>query len=344
MAGKYKMVTSRRAGKTLVTGATGFVGSHLVELLVKKGERVVCIAFNRDPVNHLQPEIRKHPRVEVVVGDIRNPAFVEKAMRGCSKVYHLAATLNNPSIPYMEFHSTNVEGTRNIMEAAVKLGVKKVVHTSTVATIKETTKRVDETYRYKGYFDGPYALTKYKGEKIAFEYGAQGLEVTVLNPTIIYGPRETHSLGAIFRNYIQPKVRFVGFKDSVLNLIYVEDAAEGFVRAMERGRPGHRYILGGPEMSLGQFVAILDEVSGTRKPVITIPSFLLEIAVLIFEPLMSVIGLHPPIIKAQITAMKRGSAVDISKARRELGVPERPVKEGVKKSLEWYRLTGYIKY
>jgi dihydroflavonol-4-reductase len=332
------------AGKTLVTGAAGFIGSHLVELLVKKGETVVCTVFNKDPVNHLSPEVRNSKKVEIIVGDIRDPAFVWKAMKGCSKVYHLAATLNEPSIPDSEFHTTNVDGTRNIFEAALKLGVKKVVHTSSVAAIKDSPKRIDETYHHNDNFEGPYELTKYKTEELASEYGSKGLKITIVNPTIVYGPRETHTLGAIFRRYIQPRVRFVSFKNSILNLIYVEDAAEGFYRAMQKGRPGQRYILGGPEMTLGQFVATLDEVTGNHKPIITIPGFLLELIVSIAEPILGIVGLHPPIMKAQIKAMKRGTAVDISKAKKELGLPERPIREGVKKSLDWYRLTGYIKW
>ena len=326
-------------GKTLVTGAAGFVGSHLVERLVEKGERVVCTVFDKDDVNYLRPEFMK----DSLVGDIRDIRFVEKAMKGCSKVYHLAATLNEPSVPASEFHSTNVEGTRNIMEAALKLGVSKVVHTSSVATIKEDRRKVDENYLYRGFFDGPYSLTKYKGEKIAFEYGARGLKVTVVNPTIIYGPRETHTLGQIFRNYLQPKVRFVGFQGSVLNLIYVKDAVEGFIAAMQKGRSGHRYILGGDEMTLGEFVGLLDEITGTRKPVVSLPDSVLELGVSIAEPLFSLAGIHPPLMKAQINAMKRGTSVDISKAIKELGLKNRPVRDGLKETLQWYRQTGYIR-
>ena len=330
------------AKKILVTGAAGFVGSHLVEKLVEKGENVICIIFNKDPVNHLPQEVRE--KVQLVTGDIRNKAFVEKVTKGCSQIYHLAATLNAPFIPWEEFYSTNVIGTRNIMDAALKEGVKKVVVTSSVAAIKETAERISEEHRFKGFFDSHYALTKFKAEKVAFEYGSRGVDVVVLNPTIIYGPREIHTLGEIFRKHIQPPVRLLAFKKSILNLIYVEDAADGFILAMAKGRSGHRYILGGPEMTLGAFVGLLDEVTHTKKPIITLPSSLLEFAVSIIEPLFTLLRHHPPLLKAQIKAMKRGTAVDISKSKKELGVPERSVKEGVRKALEWYKKTGYIKY
>ncbi len=329
----------KHSGKVLVTGAAGFVGSHLAERLAELGERVVCAVFDKDKVNYLPPELQK----SALVGDVRDKRFVAQAMAGCTRVFHLAATLNEPSVPESEFHTTNVVGTRNVMEAALALGVEKVVHVSSVATIKQSPLRVDEEYLFEGPFDGPYALTKYKSEKVAFEYGARGLKVTVVNPTIIYGPRETHTLGQIFRNYLQPNVRFVGFRNSVLNLIYVKDAVKGMMLAMEKGRSGHRYILGGDEMTLGQFVGMLDELTGTRKRVIAPPDALIELGVSIAEPLFSLVGLHPPLMKAQINAMKRGTAVDISKARKELGLRNRPVREGLKETLDWYRQTGYIR-
>lgn len=329
----------KHSGKILVTGAAGFVGSHLVERLAELGEDVVCTVFGKDKVNYLPSKLRE----AAVVGDVRDKAFVAKAMAGCKKVYHLAATLNEPSIPESEFHSTNVIGTRNVMETALALGVEKVVHVSSVATIKQDTRRVDEEYLFEGPFDGPYALTKYKSEKVALEYGARGLNVAVVNPTIIYGPRETHTLGQIFRNYLQPKVRFVGFSNSVLNLIYVKDVVEGFILAMKKGRPGHRYILGGEEMTLGHFVGLMDEITGTRKPVIKIPDAVLVLGVSVVEPLFSLFRLQPPLMKAQVRAMKRGTAVDISKAVKELGLKNRPVREGLKETLGWYRQAGYIK-
>lgn len=328
--------------KVLVTGAAGFVGSHLVENLVRCGYQVVGTVFDQDKVNHLEPWVRSHKSVELLTGDIRSADFVGRAVRGCSEVYHLAATLNAPGVKSEEFHSTNVVGTRNVMDAALDAGVRKVVVTSTIACLKDSAERVDETHLAAGVFDGDYALTKYKAEKVAFEYGCRGIEVTVVNPTIVYGPRETHTLGQIFRNYLEPPVRFVSFPDSVLNLIFVDDAVEGFVLAMEKGKSGHRYILGGPEISLGEFVALLDTVSGVRKPVVTLPNFALDLGVRVLDPLMNLVGRHSPILPAQVRAMRRGTAVDISKSLGELGVPQRPIIEGVKKSLEWYKRTGYI--
>jgi dihydroflavonol-4-reductase len=326
-------------GKTLVTGSAGFIGSHLVERLVEKGDDVVCMVFDKDKINYLSPELMK----KAVIGDVRDYSFVKKAMAGCDKVYHLAAALNAPSVSEQEFFSTNVEGTRNVMKAALELGVKKVVHTSSAVTIKETAKRVNEENIFRGKFDGPYSFTKFKGEKIAFEYGARGLEVVVVNPTLVYGPRGAQSLGGIFKNYLEPPIRFVGFKNSVLNLIYVKDVVEGFILAMEKGKPGNRYLLGGGEVRLGEFVRLMDEITGTRKPVIVLPEFVLQIGVTVAVPIIMFLGIKPPIMKAQVNAMIRGSAVDISKAKKELGLPDRPLRDGLKETLDWYRNTGHIR-
>tara|TARA_Y100000310_G_C20684975_1_gene818396 strand:- start:104 stop:1093 length:990 start_codon:yes stop_codon:yes gene_type:complete len=328
------------SNKILVTGAAGFIGSYLVERLVEKGEKVVVTIFSKDSINYLRPGLAN----QTFVGDIRDIKFVEKAMKGCNRVYHLASAQNYLGISAEDFYTTNVEGTRNVMEVALKQGVKKVVHVSSSTAIKENKKRVDENDLFRGWFDGPYSFSKYKGEKVAFEYGARGLAVVAVNPTIVYGPRQMRSLGQIFKNFIEPRVRFVGFKNMILNLIYVKDVAEGIICAMQKGRTGHRYILGGHEMTLGQFIALLDELTGTHKPIITVPEFLLKLGASLIEPLFKMVRLKPPLLKAQVSAMQRGAAADISKARKELGLPVSSVREKLKETLDWYKMKGMIKF
>lgn len=326
--------------KVLVTGGAGFIGSHLVELLVREGYDVVSTVYDRAKVSYLDPSLP----VKTFVGDIRDASFVRAAMKGCAAVFHLVAALNEPSSKYADFFSVNVEGTRNVMAAALELGVKKVVHTSSVVTIKENASRVDETHLHSGLFDGGYTLTKFLGEKVALEYGARGLPVTVVNPTIVYGPRDTHTLGNFFRLHLESKLRFVSFSGSVLNLAYVKDVAKGQLLAMKKGGPGQKYILGGEEVTLGQFVTLLDKVAGVHRPVIHTPGFAVSVGTAVLSPLFSAVGRSFPLLKAQVRAMKRGSAVDISKALRELGIPITPVERGIQEALDWYRKTGYIKY
>ena len=324
--------------KILVTGADGFIGSHLAEILVKNGYDLHCTIFDKGSANYLDPKLR----VKRFTGDIRDLSFVKKAMKGCDKVFNLVGALNVPTSTYDDFFSTNVEGARNIMEASLQLKIKKVVHTSSVVTIKENEKKVDENHLHKTFFMDPYTITKFYGEKIAFEYGAKGLDVTVVNPTIVFGPRDTHTLGNFFKLHLESRIRFVSFLDSRLNIIYVKDAAMGHMLAMEKGKPGNKYILGGDEISLGKFISTLDKVAGVKNPIIKIPKFAVDCASAIFPPLFSIFGKPFPVLRAQAKAMRRGSSVDISKAKKELGFPITPIDEGIKNALEWYIETGYI--
>jgi nucleoside-diphosphate-sugar epimerase len=243
----------------LVTGAGGFVGSHLIEALEARGEDVTCFLYENSDGDFINPE--EHTTVR---GDIRDPGSIREAVAGHDEVYHLAALLNHAKPTTEEFFETNVMGTRNVMEAALEEGVEKVVYTSSRVAIDENRpERLHETMRHPGFFNNGYTMSKYKGEKVVFEYGARGIDVNTVHPTLIYGPRETNTLAPLMRTYLHPPIRFKGYVDSLFDFIYVKDVAEGHIAAMERGRPGERYILGGEERSIGEFLALLDELTGT---------------------------------------------------------------------------------
>lgn len=324
--------------KAFVTGAGGFIGSHLVELLVEKGHDVVALISNKNPINHLDPKLP----IRVVQGDIRNFASVKQAMQGCDYVFHAAACMNGPHATPREFFSTNVEGTRNVMQAALELGVKKVVHTSSLVALKENATTVNENTLHSGKFDGEYSLTKFLGEKVAFEYGAKGLKVIAVHPTLVYGPRGI-ALSGFFKLHIEPRIRFASFLNCILNLIYVKDCVRGHLLAMEKGQPGHKYILGGEEVPLEQFLSILDNISRIRKPVIKVPEFIVEIGAIILPPLFSILGKTYPVPKPQVDAMKRGSSANNTKAKKELGLTLTPLEKGLKETIDWYRANGLIR-
>ena len=326
--------------RILVTGGGGFVGSHVVDLLVEQGHSVVCVLAGHAPENNLGPYLE----VERLVGDIRDPNFVIKAMEGCEQVYHLAAAKNTPSTRFDDFFSVNVEGTKNVMAAALELGVSKVVHTSSLVTIKEDPGEVDENSLHRGHFPVAYTLTKFKGEKICFEYGAQGLNVVVVNPTIMFGPRDTGTIAKLIKRHLESRVRVLGFSDSQLNLLYVKNAAIGHVLAMEKGRAGHKYILAGTQISLGELVALFDKVAGINRPTVRIPDMAIEVGTTILTPLFSLFGKSFPLLKAQVKAMKRGSAVDFSKAKQELGLPVTSLEKDFATTLDWYHRTGFVSF
>ncbi len=324
--------------KTLVTGAAGFVGSHLVERLVGRGDEVSVMIYDKDPIQHMDAglSVTRH------VGDIRDAAFVERAMEGIDRVFHLAAALNTPTTPVESFFTINVLGTRNVMEAAMKKGVRKVVHTSSCVTMKENRTRINESNIHRTPFSAPYMFSKYQGEMLAYEYGARGLPVTVLNPTIVYGPRDTHTLGEFFKLHLKPRIRLISFLDSPCNLVYVKDAVAAQILAMEKGRPGHKYLIGGEEVTLAEFLAKLDEVTGTHRPIIRIPEWMIELGVEIIPKLYAVFGRKFTVMRAQVEAMQRGTAVDFSKARTELGIPVTPLDEGICETVKWYKQEGLL--
>lgn len=324
--------------KTLVTGAAGFVGSHLVERLVGRGDDVSVILYNQDPIQHLEPRIA----VTRHVGDIRDADFVERAVTGVDRVFHLAAALNTPTTPVETFFTVNVLGTRNVLEAALKKGVKKVVHMSSCVTMKEDRTRITETSIHRTPYTAPYTFTKYQGEMLAYEYGAKGLPVTVLNPTIIYGPRDTHTLGEFFKLHLKPRIRLISFLDSPCNLVYVKDMIETLILAMEKGRAGHKYLVGGDEVTLIEFLKKLDEATGTDRPIIPVPEWLIEAGVKIVPKLYALVGRTFPVMTAQVQAMQRGTGVDFTKARMELGIPVTPLDAGIRETIRWYKQEGIL--
>jgi len=324
--------------KILVTGAAGFVGSHLVDSLLARGHEVAGVIFDRDPVNHLDPALP----VERLVGDLRDPEFCRRASAGRHLLFHLAAALNTPTTSVDDFFSTNVIGTRNIMEAALEAGVEKALHVSSLVTIKEDPTKVNERNVHGPVFNELYTVTKYQGEKEAWEVAAKGLPLVVVNPTVIFGPRDHHTLNEYYRLHLKRRVRFVSFQDSVINLTFVRDAAEAMTLAMEKGRPGYKYILGGTEMTMRQFLDNLDRTWDCRRPLIPVPEWLIHAGVALFTPLFRLFGFHFPILKPQVAAMKRGTAADNSRARGELGVPTSPFPEAIRETLDWYRSIGYL--
>lgn len=331
---------------TLITGAGGFVGSHLAEALAARGEDIVCMLYSKDKKHLLDVEKMKllsKGSFKVVTGDITNKKFVESVVKKCDRVYHLAAALNYSSYDLQEFLAINAGGTRNIMQASLDNGIEKVVHTSSVSTIFEKNSgKVDEKYFPKNFFDNPYSFTKYIAEKIAFEYGARGLNVSVVNPCLIYGSRESRGVGPMIKNYLERGVRFLAFSDTKFNLVYVGDVVDAHISAMKKGRKGHRYILGGHELTVKNFLKLVDDIAGVKKPVIMLPDKLVEVGINFAEPAMKAVGMKPPVTAEFIAALKKDMIADSSKARKELGLKITPLREGLEKTINWYKQTGYL--
>lgn len=323
---------------TLVTGGGGFIGSHLVERLDERDEEVRCLLHKDGEENVIDGD-----DVRFAVGDIRNRCFVFDLVSDVNRIYHVAALQNYLDPSVAEFMDVNVRGTEHIMEAALAHDVEKVVYTSSQVTIDEhTDERIDERFRHSDFFNTGYSLSKYKGEKVVFEYGSRGVDVTTVHPTLVYGPRETNNLLGLVRRYLEPPVRFKGFTESVFNFVYVDDVVEGHIGAMRTGSSGERYLLGGDERTIGEFLSLVDAYTNTHKPSIAVPDIVVDVGVNYVDPILSRFGLSVPVSRGQVCAMKYDSCVDNTKARDEFDLQFTPLESGLRTTLDWYREEGYL--
>jgi len=317
---------------TLVTGGSGFIGSHLVAALVERGERVRILDLDAPslPV----------PGVDVVRGSVLDPRAVDRAFQGVGCVFHLAAIADLWQPDRAAFARVNQGGTRAVLQAAAKAGVRRFVHCSTGATLVGRTgpSPVDEhTDPGIGGMMGPYCRSKYRAEKDALAAAAEGLPVVVVNPTAPLGPgdRRPTPPTAMVRLFLDGGPRFV--LDCLLNMADVRDVARGMVLAADRGRVGERYILSGTDIPLQDLGARIDALAG-RPPRwrASIPGGVALAAAHVDEWISDHLTHRPP--RASLTGVRLALAargVDCGKAVRELGYRFRPFDETLADAVAW---------
>src|SRR5215467_11965545 len=252
-----------------VTGATGFLGSHVARVLADQGANLRLLARPTSNLKNLQGL-----NADTTVGDLRDPASLEKAISGCDTVFHVAADyrlwVRNPN----EMYRANVDGTRAILDAARKNGVRRVVYTSSVATIGFTgdgsTADEDSPVSLSDMI-GHYKRSKFMAEQIAMDAGRSGMQVVTVNPTTPIGEQDVKPTptGRIVVDFLQRK--FPAYVETGLNLVDVRECARGHVAAMEKGRSGERYILGGENLTLKQILDKLGQITGLPSPKIRVP-------------------------------------------------------------------------
>lgn len=326
--------------KALVTGGSGFIGGNLVRELVKQGFPVRAFVRKESVLRNLEGL-----RVEIVQGDLRDRASLEKAIEGCDILFHLAAAYtfwcSEPAIIY----ETNVQGTRNVLDVAMRQGVKRVVYTSTESTIGilqngclgNELMGVDDAG-----LAGDYKKSKYLAEKVALDMCRQGLPVVVVNPTMPVGPLDckptpTGKLITDFLNHRMP-----AYVDTGLNVVDVEDVARGHILAWEKGRIGERYILGNENLTLKEILAILERLTSIKAPRLKLPLWF-TLGMAHVDELLSakVLGKSPRIPVAAVKTACNIRHFDCSKAIRELGFPQTPVEQAFEKAVRWFRANGY---
>jgi dihydroflavonol-4-reductase len=311
--------------KALVTGATGFIGSHVAAALAAAGAEVR--AFDR----RAPPEVAAG--VEAVPGDVLDVDALVRAMRGCDAVFHLAAVYSYARGHAREMQAVNVDGTRAVLDAAARAGVRRVVHTSSCATCGpvagRTATEADEPPRWE--LAVPYKRTKLEAERLALGAASDGLEVVVVNPTTPVGPgdRRPTPTGKMVADVARGRARAY-LTGAALNVVAVEDVAAGHLLAFEHGYSGERYLLGGENLPLREVFAIVARAAGRQPPRIGVPWALAFGAAHAGDTALRLIGREPSLLVVDEVRLARlPMTFDDARARRELGYASRPAEQAL---------------
>ncbi|HMI49943.1 MAG TPA: hopanoid-associated sugar epimerase [Candidatus Saccharimonadales bacterium] len=324
---------------TLVTGAAGFLGSHVARQLVARGEDV-RVLMRASSTNKAIADLP----LEYVTGDLRDAASLERAMKGIQYVFHVAADYRLWAKNPQDIYDSNVGGTRNLLDAARRAGVELLIYTSTVATIavdrpelpnERTDARLEEMV-------GHYKRSKWMAEQEALNAAKSGLPVVVAMPTTPVGPGDWKPTptGKIILDFLNGKMP--GYVETGLNFVGVEECAAGHLLVGERGKPGERYLLGGENLTLKGFLDLLASITGLPTPKMKIPHGV-ALGVAYAETAFSrLIGREPQIPVEGVKIAQHMMFVDASRAGRELGFVAGPVRQALERAVRWYEENGYI--
>jgi dihydroflavonol-4-reductase len=324
-----------------VTGATGFLGSHVARVLEEQGADLRLLVRVGSDSRNLDGL-----RGERLVGDLRDSASLEKAMGGCEVVFHVAADYRLWVRDPAQMYRSNVEGTRILLQLARKFGVRRVVYTSSVATMgfRMNGHPVDEASPVSlRDMIGHYKRSKFLAEEVAVAAARDGTDVVIVNPTTPVGERDIKPTptGRIIVDFLKKK--FPAYVDTGLNLVDVRECARGHLAALEKGRSGERYILGGENLTLKQILDKLAAITGLPSPKVRLP-YVMALATGVVDQMVTghVLGREP---RATIDAVRMGRKkmfVSSAKAERDLAWQTVPVASALRRAVEWFRENGYL--
>ena len=315
-----------------ITGATGFIGRTLVQRLAGTTHELRCLVRPTSRTAGLEG-----PRVEFVPGDLTNRDSLAEGMRGCQWVVNLANIYEFWHRDRRAFDAVNVEGTRNLLEAACAAGAAKVVHVSTVAAYGDASWPIDEQTPWGPHTPGDYARTKRIGEDVARAFRAEhGLPVVIVAPGGVMGPGDPKATNRLVRALTLGEMPALVFPDRPFPFVHVHDVAEAIVRALEKpGHEGEKYILAAGNPTFGEIARMVSEISGTKLPRWTMPGPAAAAAAYLATAAARLTGRPPAMDLAveQVLMMKRGMRVDGSKAARELGFVYTPIRTAVEEEV-----------
>ncbi|HYE26045.1 MAG TPA: hopanoid-associated sugar epimerase [Clostridia bacterium] len=326
--------------RIFVTGATGFVGSHVASQLAEQGADLRLL---------VRPTSRRENlagiNADMVIGDLTDPSSLRKGMEGCEFVFHVAADYRLWARDPQAMYAANVGGTEAIIEAARQAGARRVIYTSSVATMGFGTEPVavdEDTPVSQADMIGHYKRSKFMAEQRAIALARAGAPVIIVNPSTPVGEQDIKPTptGRIVVDFLKRK--FPAYVDTGLNLVDVRDVARGHLLAMERGRNGERYILGGQNLTLKQLLDTLGEITGLPSPTVKVPHFV-ALTAAVFDTLFTgYLRNREP--RATVDSVRMGRKmmwVTSAKAERELGYTHVPVHDALRRAADWFTANGY---
>ena len=326
--------------KAFVTGATGFLGAHVARVLAEQGADLRLLVRSTSDLRNIEGL-----KADRVTGDLRSAPSIEKAIAGCDTVFHVAADYRLWVRDPEQMYRSNVEGTRALLEAARKNSVRRVVYTSSVATMGFTSNGTvadEDSPVSLANMIGHYKRSKFMAEQIALEAGRSGQDVVVVNPSTPVGEMDIKPTpsGRIIVDFLKRK--FPAYVDTGLNLVDATECARGHISALEKGRSGLRYVLGGENLTLKQILDKLAAITGLPSPRIKVP-YVMALATGVVDEIVTgrIRGREP---RATIDAVRMGRKkmfVSSGKAERELGWRIVPVDAALRRAVTWFKANGY---
>jgi len=327
--------------KAFVTGATGFIGANLARVLLDEGYGIRALVRPGSDLRNLEGL-----DIELFPGDLRDRGNLETGLAGCDILFHAAADyrlwVSNPA----EMYEANVEGTRTILEAALRRGASRVVYTSSVGTLGnpgDGTPGTETTPVTLADMVGHYKKSKFLAERVAESFVERGLPLVIVNPSTPVGARDIKPTptGKIIVDFLNRKMP--AYLDTGLNIIDVEDCARGHLLAARQGRIGEKYILGSENLMLGAIFSLLEQITGLPAPKTRLPHFPILLAAYVNEAVSHLTGRAPLIPLAGVQMAGKIMFFDSSKAVRELGLSQRPAADAFRKAIDWFRANGYTR-
>ena len=325
--------------KILVTGGTGFTGHNLSKRLLRDGHQVRLLVRSKSRVS-LDPQ----PNLEIQEGDIRDRLAVDKAVAGVEKIFNIAAMFRTASSVDQDYRDIHVEGTRHLLEAALRFQVGRFVHCSTVGVHGDV--KVPPATEESPYAPADiYQRTKLEGELLAREFAAKNsLALSVVRPTAIYGPGDMRLL-KLFKLAVKNITPVIGTGKIFYHMVYIDDLVQGFILASEvEAAIGEVFIIGGDEnMILDDLLSVIARITDRPETKIHIPALPFQLAGSICEKICIPLGIEPPIYRRRVDFFTKSRSFDISKAKRILGyTPQYGLQEGLSKTAEWYKQQGLL--